>query len=79
MFQVSLINLVIAYLIGSLLVLGLAWFIGTGLRRRRDRRNRHYQVFCTYCGLIYEDHGKSDLTRCPKCTHLHERGRPSSL
>lgn len=79
MFQVSLVNLVAAYLIGSLLTLGLAWFLGTAMRRRRDRRNRLHQVFCTYCGLVYEDSGKSDLTRCPRCTHLHERTRPSTL
>lgn len=79
MFQISLINLVAAYLIGSLLVLGLAWSLGASLRRRRDRRNRRHQVFCTYCGLVYEDYGKSDLSRCPRCTHLHERTRPSAL
>ncbi len=79
MFQVSLIDLVAAYLIGSLMFLGLAWFVGAALRRRRDRRGREYLVFCSYCGMIYEDRGKADLTRCPRCAHLQERARPSSL
>lgn len=79
MFQVSLIDLVAAYLIGSLLVLGVGWFVGATLRRRRERRGRQHLLFCSYCGMTYEDRGKADLTRCPRCAHLQERSKPSAL
>jgi hypothetical protein len=73
MFQISLPNIIVAYLVVTLSILFSLWIASDWFRKRRDKRNRRFRLVCNICGFPYEDRSRDPIPPCPNCTALNER------
>ncbi|MEE2725135.1 MAG: hypothetical protein VYC05_07135 [Verrucomicrobiota bacterium] len=73
MFQISLTNILVAYLFITLVVLFGVWLAKDWVRKRREKKDRKYRLVCNICGEQYEDRSRDDIPPCPSCGALNER------
>lgn len=73
MFQVSLTDLIVVYLILILVLLLALWVYGDYKRKRSEKRERKFRLICDICGVPYEDRSKDPIPECPKCGRRNER------
>ncbi len=73
MFQISLPNIIVAYLVAILAIVFGLWIASDWVRKRRDRRNRRFRLVCNICGWPYQDKSRDPIPPCPQCGALNER------
>lgn len=73
MFQISLPNIIVTYLMVTLAILFGIWLASDWRRKRRDKRHHRYRLVCNICGVPYEDRSRDPIPPCPNCAALNER------
>ena len=73
MFEISLPNIIVAYLVVTLALLFGIWVAQDWARKRREKRNRRFRLVCNICGVSYEDRSRDPIPPCPNCKALNER------
>lgn len=73
MFQISLTNIIVAYLVLTLSILFGIWLASDYRRKRREKRHRRFRLVCNICGVPYEDRSRDPIPPCPNCSALNER------
>jgi len=73
MFQISLPNIIVAYLVLTLTILFGIWLANDYRRKRREKRHRRFRLVCNICGVPYEDRSRDPIPPCPNCSALNER------
>ncbi len=79
MIELSLTELAMWAITGSLVLIALFSWISRWSNRNAERRSLRHRMHCRICLQVYEDTEVRQTGQCPNCGASNEKGRSRSL